>query len=106
MRSVTHEDGKPYFIDAPELTSAAGTKISKSLFAAVVRVATKAATFERAAHIACDMAGSLRVFANPGGNELIPLRNDEYPFEEHVEDMLCRQSRRSGTASPSRAKSP
>ena len=42
------------------------------------------------------MAASLRVFADPQGNELIPLRNDDYPFEEHVEDVLCRQSRRSG----------
>ena len=32
----------------------------------------------------------------PDGNELIPLRNDDYPFAEHIEDVIRRQSRRSG----------
>ncbi len=26
----------------------------------------------------------------------IPLKNDDYPFEDHINDVLCRQSRRSG----------
>jgi hypothetical protein len=30
------------------------------------------------------------------GNELIPLTNDDYPFKEHIEDVLCRQTRRTG----------
>jgi hypothetical protein len=38
----------------------------------------------------------LRVFAHPQGNELIPLKNDEYPFENHIEDVIRRQSHRSG----------
>lgn len=96
VRSVTHEDGKPFFVNMPELAKAAEDKVSRPLFAAVVRLATKAETFDRALQIACDVAGSLRVFANPHGNELIPLKNDDYPFEEHVEDLLRRQSRRSG----------
>lgn len=98
MRSVTHEDGQHYFVDTPELTSAAETKISKPLFAAVVRIATKAATFERALQIASDMAGALRAYANPQGNHLIPLKNDveAYPTDDHIVDVLFRQSRRSG----------
>ena len=96
LRSVTHEDGKPFFVNMPELAEAAEKKVSRPLFAAVVRIAAKAETFERALQIACDMAGSLRVFANPQGNELIPLHNEEYPFEAHIEDTLRRQSRRCG----------
>jgi len=46
--------------------------------------------------MARDMAGSLRVFSNPQGNALIPLHNADYPYEEHLEDVLRRQSRRSG----------
>ena len=46
--------------------------------------------------LARDLAGSLRVFAHPNGNELIPLRNDDYRFEEHIEDVLRRQTRRTG----------
>lgn len=96
VRSVTHEDRKPFFVNMPELAKAAEGKVSKMLYAAVVRVATKAESFERALQLASDMAGSLRVFSNPQGNELIPLRNDEYPIADHIEDMLCRQSRRCG----------
>jgi hypothetical protein len=96
IRSVTHEDGKPFFVNMPELARAAEAKVSRPLFAAVVRVAIKAGTFDRALQIGCDVAGALRVFTDPQGNHLIPLRNDDYPYEEHAIDMLFRQSRRSG----------
>ncbi len=96
VRSVTHADGKPFFVDAPELAGAAEHKVSKPLYAAVVRVAIKTETQERTLQITRDLAGSLRVFANPQGNELIPLTNGDYPFDDHVEDLLRRQSRRSG----------
>lgn len=95
-RSVTGEGGKPFFVNAPELAGAADDKINCSLFAAVVRIAVKSDSYERTVQIARDMASSLRVFSNPQGNSLIPLHNDEYPFEDHVKDMLARQSRRSG----------
>jgi len=96
LRSVTGEDGKPLFVNKPELTKVAKEKVAQPLYAAVVRIAAKAETFERAVEIVRDLAGSLHVFARPGGNELIPLRNDDYPFAEHVEDVIRRQSRRSG----------
>ena len=95
-RSVTHADGKPFFINTPELAGAAENKISKPLYAAVVRIAVRTDSYERTLQLARDLAGSLRVFAHPHGNELIPLSNKDYPFAEHVEDALCRQSRRSG----------
>ena len=97
LHSVTHADGRPFFNNRPELAGAAENKIKLPLYAAVVRLATKGETHERALQIACDMASSLRVFAQPQGNELIPLENDEtYPFDEHIEDVIRRQSRRSG----------
>src|SRR2546429_424036 len=96
LRAVVHTDGKPFFVNVPELTNQTAEKVSHPLFAAVVRIATRAAHFDRAWGIARDMASSLRVFARPDGNELIPLRNDDYPFESHVEDVLRRQSRRCG----------
>jgi hypothetical protein len=96
LTSATDAEGTPLFVNVPELTDAAEKKVSKPLYAAVVRIATRAATFERALEIACDVAGSLRVFAQAGGNELIPLKNDDYPFAEHIEDVIRRQSRRTG----------
>jgi hypothetical protein len=96
LRSVTHDDGKPFFVNQPELAGTATQKVSRPLYAAVVRIATKGETFERALAIARELAASLRVFAEPQGNELIPLTNEAYPFYEHIEDVLRRQSRRSG----------
>jgi hypothetical protein len=95
-RSVTHVDGKPFFLNMPELTGAAENKVARPLYAAVVRILIRAKEFNRVLQIARDLSGSLRVFAHPSGNELIPLTNDDYPFEAHVEDVLRRQSRRTG----------
>jgi hypothetical protein len=96
VNSVTHSDGKPFFVNSPELAGAAEKKIARPLCAAVVRIMVRADDFDRVLELARDLAGSLRVFAHPGGNELIPLTNDDYPFEEHIEDVLRRQTRRTG----------
>ncbi len=40
----------------PELARAAEAKVSHPMYAAVVRIATKAETFERALQMACDLA--------------------------------------------------
>ena len=96
VNSVTLPDGKPLFVNAPELTGAAETKSARPLYAAVVRIMGRAATRARLEQMARNMAGSLRVFSNPQGNALIPLHNDDYPYEDHLEDVLRRQSRRSG----------
>ncbi|KAF0181136.1 MAG: ATPase [Limisphaerales bacterium] len=96
VRSVIDADGKPFFVNSPELTHAAKHKIARPLFAAVVRILVRSNEFERLLQLARDLAGALRVFAHPNGNELIPLHNDGYPFEEHIEDVLRRQTRRTG----------
>ena len=96
VNSVTLPDGKPLFVNAPELAGAAENKAARPLYAAVVRIMGRSSSRDRLMEIARDMAGSLRVFSNPQGNALIPLHNDNYPFEEHLDDVLRRQSRRSG----------
>jgi len=96
IRSVAYDDGKPFFVNNPELTQAAKNKVDRPLYAAVARIAVRSQLFERTVQIASDLAGSLRVFAHPQGNELIPLDNSDYRFDEHIEDVVRRQSRRSG----------
>jgi hypothetical protein len=96
VNAVTNAQGKPFFINAPELTHAAEQKAALPLYAAVVRIAARAEDFDRTWKIAHDLASALQVFAHPAGNELIPLRNDEYPPEAHEADLLLRQTRRSG----------
>jgi hypothetical protein len=95
VRSV-NEGGGAFFANAPELASAARQKASRPLFCAVVRIATRAESHDRAWEMARQMASGLRALASIGGNELIPLRNDGYPFEAHVADVTRRQSGRSG----------
>jgi len=96
VRSVTHADGKSYFLNRPELAGAAEKKVARPLFAAVVRILVSTGTFDQSIQLAQDLAGSLSVFDHPNGNELIPLKNDGYHLAEHVEDVLARQSRRTG----------
>jgi hypothetical protein len=96
LRAVTDNEGGPFFINAPELVAAAKEKTSRPLYATIVRVAAKAPEDERAWEIVRGLASALGVFAHPNGNELIPLRNDDYPIDLHEEDLLRRQSRRSG----------
>jgi hypothetical protein len=96
VRSVTHSDGKPYFLNKPELAGAAEKKVARPLFAAVVRIFITTENFDRSLQLAQDLAGSLSVFDHPNGNELIPLKNEEYHLAEHIEDVLARQTRRTG----------
>lgn len=96
VRAVSHADGKPFFVNAPELVSASERKVSKPLFSVVVRLATGAENIDRAWVIAANLSGALRLFQNPQGNELIPLSNEDYPYEPHVDDVVLRQSRRCG----------
>ncbi len=94
LRSVTDGSGKDFFVNRPELTGEAKKKIARPLFAAVVRIAIKSDS--RMLDIARDLAGALTVYSNPASNEFIPLENSDYNFVEHEEDLLRRQSRRSG----------
>ncbi len=96
LNSVLGGDGKPFFVNVPELAKAAESKSALPIFAAVVRVLICAESFPRTLKLARDLAGALSVFSDPSGNELIPLNNEDYPLPEHIEDTLRRQSRRTG----------
>ena len=96
LDAVTDSGGHAFFADAPEVLPLAREKVSRPLFAAVIRVAAHAPREGRALEIAKAIGGALRQFANPPGNELIPLENDGYDEDDHVEDLLRRRTRRSG----------
>jgi len=57
VNSVSHADGKPFFVDFPELTGAAENKVARPLFAAVVRILLRAGAFDRLLQLARDLAG-------------------------------------------------
>ena len=96
INSVTHRDGKPIFVNAPELAAAAEKKTAKPLFAVVVRMLVRTSNRARLYEIARDLATSLRVYSQPQGNALIPIRNNDYPYLPHLEDVIYRRSRRAG----------
>ncbi len=96
IRAVSDGEGKSFFADAPQILSLAKEKVSRPLFAAVVRVAANSREYERSLQIAKALGGALSQFADPAGNELIPLANDGYPDDSHEEDLLARQTHRSG----------
>ncbi len=96
LRSVTDGEGGALFVNRPDLVMLAKGKVSQPLHAVVVRITSKSGSFEEAWEILRGLARALRVFSNPEGNELVPLANDDYPAEAHLEDVLRRQTRRSG----------
>jgi hypothetical protein len=96
LRSVTDGGRKALFDNAPELFSGAKEKVSVPLYAAVVRAAFRGDDCDRIEELVTGIAGTLRAFESEGGNRFVLLGNDEYPSDEHAEDMLLRQSRRSG----------
>lgn len=96
LRSVTDNGGGSFFANRPELVKQAREKIRSPLFAAVIRIAVFAEDKERAEDVALSMASCLQTFSQIGGNELMPLPEREYPAEAHEQDVLTRQSRRTG----------
>ncbi len=94
--ALTKRDGTMLFTNIVPLIPGTKEKLAAPLFGVVLRLAAQADTFERSAVLVQNMARSLRVFARPENNHLIPLTNEGYPFELHEEDLINRQSRRSG----------
>src|SRR5205823_5601216 len=96
LRAVSDNEGKAFFVNRPELFVASKQKLSRPLYAVTLRLAAKADDQERVWEIISEMAGAFRLSADPHGNELFPLESDDYPLPYHEEDVLLRQSRRSG----------
>jgi excisionase family DNA binding protein len=96
MRSVVNCEGNSFFANAPEMVGLAKEKVSKPLFAAVIRVIAQSPWTHRAWEIARTLGTGLKQLANPNSNELVPLTNEGYDDSVHISDVLLRQSHRSG----------
>lgn len=96
LRSVTNWEGGHFFVDAPEMVSQAKQKISRPLYATIVRVAAQSRLSGRAWQVAKDLGSALMAWADPTSNELIPLTNDDYDPFDHAEDVVNRCGRRTG----------
>jgi len=96
LRAVSDPQGKPFFSDTPETLALAKEKVRKPLFGAVIRVAGQSFSESRAWEIVRALGSGLTLLTSPQSNELIPLDNEDYPEEDHQEDVLLRQTRRGG----------
>jgi hypothetical protein len=96
VRSVTDWEGHSFFADSPEMVALAKDKVQRPLFAAVFRVVGQAKSTGRAWQIAGALGAGFKQLDNPQSNQLIPINNENYDDEHHSEDVLRRQSRRSG----------
>ena len=94
LRAVTTSRGEPFFANDRELVAHARHKVARPLYAVVLRVGAVAPTDARVRELLQALAGALRPFSSPLGNRLEPLDDAEYP--DHFDDLLARQSRRSG----------
>lgn len=93
-RAVIDGEGRPFFMDAPDLTRLALEKVANPLFAVVIRLAATAREKGRASAIVDQLGAALAHFGRADGNELVFIRND---IDADLEDdLLSRSSHRSG----------
>lgn len=96
LRSVSDGAGGSFFFDDPEMLTLAREKIGRPLFAVVVRLIAGAQSSNRTWEIARALTGGLEQVADTQSNELIPLTNEGYDDDAHIEDVVLRCSHRCG----------
>lgn len=96
LEAVRNWDGSAFFANAPEMIPLTKEKINRPLYATVIRVAARSHTSDGAWQIARNLGGAFAQFADPTGNELIPLSNKGYDERDHEFALLERQTYRTG----------
>lgn len=96
LRAVRNTDGTSFFIDAPEMVQLAEKKTNHPLFSVVLRLIGQSSSYTRAWEIAQNLYSGLQVFAQSSNNEFIPLENNGIEDDVHLEDVIHRQTHRTG----------
>ena len=96
LRAILDFEGKPFFVDAPQIVTLAKQKLNRPFFATIIRIGVASPKKERTWQIAKALSSALNQFSNPFSNELIPLDNEGYPEKDHENDLILRQSHRTG----------
>lgn len=79
-----------------QLLTNSNEKLSQPLLAVALRLVVQSENQERSWQIARNVGTFLKQFSNPNGNELIPLRADNFFTQRHLDNILRRISNRSG----------
>jgi len=96
MRAVLDWEGKSFFADAPQMVPLTKEKLHHPLFAVIIRIGIESFSKDRAWYTGKAALSALGQFSNPLSNELIPLDNEALDEYDHEQDLLFRQSHRTG----------
>ncbi len=91
MRSVTDNEGKAFFENAPEMVPLAKEKISAPLFAVTMRVMGVSHSVESAHHIRNMVGGALGRIYFSESNSLIPI-TPAIDFDTALDDIILRET--------------
>lgn len=96
MHAVSDGSGGCFFADAPEMLPLAREKVASPIFSVVLRCVGKSYIQKNARVIVETLYDSLQVLNRTGSNALIPLSNEGYSLKAHSNNVLLRQSNRTG----------
>lgn len=85
-----------FFPDSPEMLICAKKKIASPLFSVVVRLAVQALSPNDSENLAYELIQNIKTASRNEFNLLIPLSNNGYDFESHVESLIIRGTNRLG----------
>ena len=96
VNAVTDSKGESFFMDSPEFLDQSIEKVSAQLFSTVFRIAVQGNTEPRTQYFASELIGSVSGISTSSHNQLIPLSNKDYEYEQHVINVYERKSNRLG----------
>jgi len=85
-----------FFPDSPEMLVCAKKKIASPLYSVVIRLAIQALSPDDSESLAYELIQNIKTASRNEFNLLIPLSNNGYDFESHVENLIMRGTNRLG----------
>ncbi len=96
LHSVTLNDGKSFFSDDTNAPKMAMEKIQSPLFATTIRCFAQAKNKERAFNTLENIIYAIINSSASSSNQLFPLDTENYDFDTRLDDILNRESHRTG----------
>lgn len=96
LRSVTMFDNSSFFLDVPEAPKLALEKIHSPLCAVTIRSFGQAEDLTDASQLLQKLCFAIQQASKGTWNELIPMSDQAYDFEQREGDIYCRESHRLG----------
>jgi len=96
LSSVTTYRGECFFMDAPEMLPLAKEKVSMPLFAVTVKLAVQAGTEQRVFSLLDKVSDCITVLSSSQANALVLQDDNEYRFQDRLDDVTLRQTHRLG----------